>query len=355
MLRVILTTGGTGGHIFPALAVAEVLKDRGARLLFVGGTYGPEAGLALKAGLEFIGLPGRGFLGRGFRAIPAAGRMLLAFGKAIKLTRNFCPCAVAAFGGYASFAPAMAAIALRIPLLIHEQNAIAGASNKFLSRFARTVCASVRDMQGFKVPFVVTGNPVRAMLEKMPENSEPASKNLLVLGGSQGAHSLNEFIIGILPNLKRAGIRIRHQTGAKDFERVASAYQAAGLDPEWVTPFIEDMASAYAWANLALCRAGASTIAELCICGLPAILIPFPAAIHDHQTLNAMALVKSGAAELLPEPELGAKGWTMLENLFANPARLAGMSRAAVSLAKPEAAQSVASEIEKLCKAGGKA
>ena len=353
MPRVILTTGGTGGHIFPALAVGEALKAAGAELLFVGGTYGPEASLALKAGLNFTGLPGRGFMGRGLRAIPAAGSMLVAFGKALGIVRDFRPCAVAAFGGYASFAPALAAVALRIPLLIHEQNAVAGACNRFLSRFASAVCASAPDTAGLARPFILTGNPVRAAMEKTAEGVGQARKNLLVLGGSQGAHSLNDFVIGILAELKRAGINIRHQTGARDYDRVARAYAAAGLDPDCVAPFIDDMPEAYAWASAALCRAGASTIAELCICGLPSVLVPFPAAIRDHQTLNAKVLASAGAAELLPESELKAKGCAILEDLFNHPEKLAEMARAAATLARPGAAAAVALEIGKLCKTRG--
>ncbi len=352
MLRVILTTGGTGGHIFPALAVADALREMEAELLFVGGTYGPEAALALRAGIPFHGLPGRGFLGRGLRAIPAAGSMFLALGEALRVVRNFNPCAVAAFGGYASFATAMAAVALRIPLLVHEQNAVAGASNRFLSRFAGRICASVDNTQGFRRPFVVTGNPVRSVILKRGRIF--SGKNLLILGGSQGAHALNEFIIGILPDLNRAGVNLRHQTGQKDYEAVRAAYKAAGYAGECVSSFIDDMAEAYAWADLALCRAGASTIAEICICGLPAVLVPFPAAIHDHQTLNAKALEKAGAAILLPESELGAKGLQVLERLFSDPERLAAMSSAATEMAMPDAAQRVAGEIEKLCASGKK-
>lgn len=348
MPKVILTTGGTGGHIFPALAVGEVLRQRGYELLFMGATYGQEADLAARAGIPFLGLPGRGFLGRGLRAIPAAFDLAAAVSRALRQVYKFAPCAVAAFGGYASVAPSLAAFFLSIPLLLHEQNAIAGMGNKLLSRLAKTVCASLPDTKGFGKPFIVTGNPVRQGMEKARETAGAPGKRLLILGGSQGASALNAYIAGQLPKFRQAGIEIRHQTGAKDYDATCQAYANAGYDPACVSPFIDDMAQAYGWADLAFCRSGASTVAELCIAGLPAVLTPFPAAIHDHQTLNAESLAKAGSALLLPEPQIG-RGADIILDLLANPEKLGKMSRIAESLARPEAASNVASEIEKLC------
>lgn len=347
MPKIILTTGGTGGHIFPALAVAEALKARGDDILFIGATYGPEAELCARADVPFIGLPGRGMLGRGLRAIPAAFDLGAAFFLALRQVRRFGPCAVAAFGGYASFAPALAAVFLRIPLLVHEQNAIAGASNRFLGRFATTICASAPQTAGFGQTPVLTGNPVRMAIARSARKPH-AGLNLLVLGGSQGAHALNQAVVSMLPALSRAGINIRHQTGKRDFAAVQGAYVANGQDAQAVQPFMDDMAEAYAWADLALCRAGASTLAELCIAGLPAILVPFPAAIHDHQTLNARALAQAGAAILLPEPQLEGCCDLILD-LAANRQKLAAMAANALKLAKPKAARHVADEIGKLC------
>lgn len=348
MPKVILTTGGTGGHIFPALAVAEVLRQKDYELLFMGGTYGQEERLAAKAGIPFIGLKTRGFLGRGLRALPAAWQLCTATLGAIRKMKSFMPCAVAAFGGYASLAPSLAAIFLRIPLLLHEQNAMAGMSNRLLSRMASTLCASLPDTRGFKKPFVVTGNPVRQGILHVRDSLGDTGKHLLVLGGSQGAHALNLCITALLPEFKKLGIEIRHQTGEKDYESTCTAYAAAGYDPACVSPFMDDMAAAYGWADLAFCRAGASTIAELCIAGLPSVLVPFPAAIHDHQTYNAKALAEAGAAILLPESELvGAAD--ILATLLGNHGELGKMSRVAESLAQPDAASNVAREIENLC------
>lgn len=351
MCKIILTTGGTGGHIFPALATAEALREiaPGSDIIFIGSTYGPEGRMALKAGVPFIGLPGRGILGRGIRAIPAAASLAGSVLRAIGHMRSYRPDVIAAFGGYASFAPALAAKLLRLPLLLHEQNAVAGASNRLLGKWADTLCASLPDTSGFPDRYIVTGNPVRSGLKAQAGQSRGKSKNLLVLGGSQGAHSLNRYIVNLLPKLKSENINILHQTGDKDHAWVIEAYERAGLDCSSVKPFIEDMADAYAWADLAFCRSGASTVAELCATGVGALLVPFPAAIHDHQTLNARAMAANGAAELIPEGSLDGEGAALL-SLLRNPAKLASMSRAALQLAKPEAARAVAREILKLAR-----
>lgn len=349
MPRIILTTGGTGGHIFPALATAEAIREArpDADLLFMGATYGPEKEMAQKAGLPFCGLPGRGILGRGLKAIPAMRDNLVAVAKAIKAVRAFSPCVVAAFGGYASFAPAVAARLLRIPLLLHEQNAICGASNRLLGRFASTLCISLPQTTGFARPCVITGNPVRKNIGRAAARRMPGRK-LFVYGGSQGAHALNMLMKKFLPRLAASNVEILHQTGARDIDEMRAAYEAAGYARQCAQPFIDDMESAYAWADIALCRAGASCLAELCAAELPAILVPFPHAIHDHQTLNAKNLSDAGAAILLPEARLD-EAFSTITNLLDNRAKLTGMSRAAATLARPDAAGAVAAEILKLC------
>lgn len=308
MDRILLTTGGTGGHIFPALAVAEEIRRQNphARLLFVGSLYGPEERLARLAGIEFAGLPVRGFLGRGLRAVGAGARMAYAVGKALAIVRRFRPQAVVGFGGYAAFAPMLAARLLGVPGILHEQNAVAGASNRALARLARQICLSLPGTEGFAPEkCVLTGNPVRRCVSEVGKRPRQwQTRRLLVMGGSQGARALNAFLPEILPALRAAWVEIRHQSGAADEESVRVAYAAAGYDPTCVTAFIDDMAEAYAWADVALCRSGASTVAELCAAGLPAVLVPFPSAIHDHQTRNAQVLEKAGAAILTPEAEL---------------------------------------------------
>ncbi len=349
MEKIILTTGGTGGHIFPALAVAEALRRRhpAIELFFIGSLYGQEKTLAARAGIPFVGLPVRGFLGRGVRAFGAALRMCGAIGSAVSLIRKFRPQAVIGFGSYAAFAPLFAARMLGIPSMLHEQNAVAGTSNRIMGRFARKICVSLEGTQGFpEGKCVVTGNPVRESVIARGRNSRnKGTRRLLVLGGSQGAHAVNAFVVGQLPYLKAAGVEILHQTGERDEGNVRAAYVSAGFSPSCVRGFIDDMAAAYSWADVALCRAGASSVAELCVAGLPAVLVPFPYAIHDHQTKNALVMEKAGAARLVPERDLD-KASPMLEEMLSDGGRREAMAAAALAAARPDAADRVVLCIE---------
>lgn len=348
---VLLTTGGTGGHIFPALAVAEELRQRypEIRLLFVGSLYGPEARLARQAGIDFAGLPVRGFLGRGFKALGASARMGYAFCKAIGLVWRFKPDAVAGFGGYASFAPMLAARMCAVPGILHEQNALAGAGNYVLARLAQTVCISLPGTTGFEAAkCVLTGNPVRSVVSDvgcMLRRTD--SRRLLVMGGSQGARFLNRLMPQLLPQLAEARVEIRHQTGSADEESTRAAYEMAGYSGSCVTAFIDDMAAAYAWADLAFCRSGASTVAELCAAGLPALLTPFPHAAHDHQTANARVPEKAGAAVLLPESDAAmADVAGLITAILSDAPRRAAMREAALGIAMPDAAARVVNALE---------
>jgi len=357
-LKVVLTTGGTGGHIFPALAVAQALKRRlpDAHILFVGGQYGPEGELALQAGLDFEGLPVRGMLGRGWKAIPAVWAMLLSVGRAFSLLHERKPDVIMGFGGYAAFAAVFAGWLKGRPTGIHEQNAVPGTANRLLGKLVRRVCLSWPDSKGSFAPdkCVLTGNPIRQDIvdttEKQPDRHRPC---LLVMGGSQGARAINSLIITQLARLRDAGINILHQTGPHDLVRVREAYKAHGYSPEdvedMVTPFIHDMAAAYSHADLALCRAGASTLAELAATGTPSILIPFPFAIHDHQTGNAQAMQEAGGAVLIPEDETEGKDMAgLILGLLTDRERLADMGRKARTLARLEAADAVAEELIRL-------
>ena len=351
MDNILLTTGGTGGHIFPALAVAEELRRRNpnANLLFVGSLYGPEERLMRQAGIPFEGLPVRGLLGRGFKAVGAGAQMALAVAKAVGIIRRFKPDVVAGFGGYAAFAPMLAARLMGVPGVLHEQNAIAGASNRFLARVARRVCISLPNTSGFDMKkCVFTGNPVRAAVTAVGQISrQRQSRRLLVVGGSQGAHALNAFMLENLAEFRGAGVEIRHQTGITDEGSVRAAYVAAGYAPECVSAFIDDMAGAYAWADVALCRAGASTVAELCAAGLPSVLVPFPHAIHDHQTRNAEVLTRSGAAVLVPEGRMAVQHMSdILLRLLTMPGEREPMAAAALSAARPDAAARVVAVLE---------
>jgi UDP-N-acetylglucosamine--N-acetylmuramyl-(pentapeptide) pyrophosphoryl-undecaprenol N-acetylglucosamine transferase len=365
---VILTTGGTGGHIFPALAVAEEIRRRhpACAILFMGGKYGPEADLAVQAGLEYVGLPVRGFLGRGVRAFGAAFGMLRGLAKARIVMSRVRPEVVAGFGGYAAFAGVAAARFKGIPCAIHEQNSVPGLANRVLGKGVNRVLLSLPDDRAMfpRDKALFTGNPVRAavaaLYDRQPRNLEDAGRRLLVMGGSQGARAINNAVLANLPALMDAGIAIWHQTGRAEAAAVREAYRAAGARDVRVDAFIHDMAAAYAWADLVLCRAGATSIAELTAAGLPAVFVPFPQATHDHQTHNARQLVRAGAAELVPQKDLAPDAGDpallagTLIRLFGDPIGLLDMGAAARNLARPDAAARVVNALEALA-AGGRA
>ncbi len=361
MERVILTTGGTGGHIFPALAVAEELKSRRprAKVLFVGGSFGPEGEFARQAGVDFVGLPVRGVLGRGFKAVGAALLLALGLLRGAWIVLWFRPDVVLGFGGYAGFASVMAAALLGKPTAIHEQNSVPGLTNRILGPLVKRVFLSFPDTGKRLNPSKVrlTGNPVRKQVSLSVEpgaRPEGSGKRLLVLGGSQGARALNTAVVEGLSRLDAAGAEVLHQCGKADFERVAAEYEAKGLaqNPRFqLTPFIENMGEAYAWADLAICRAGATTVAELAVAGKPSILVPFPFATHDHQRRNARFLEHSGAAAVIEEKDIGDKDLigAALQYL-GNPVRLLDMSRAARSVGRADAAARVVRELESISK-----
>ncbi len=348
--RIILTTGGTGGHVFPALAVAEEIKRLypAAKILFMGGQYGKESGWANKAGLEFVGLPVRGMIGRGFKAIAAAGNMICAVFQAVKIIREFKPDVVAGFGGYAAFAGVMAGAVCRCPVMIHEQNAVPGAANKLLGKVAKKICLSMPESAAYFAAgkVVATGNPVRSgiMASGRVRSYTPLRRHLLVVGGSQGARALNEAIIKILPALKAADVEIWHQTGDLDADMVKAAYAAADYDEDKarVEPFVVDMAEAYAWADLGLMRSGASSVAELAVARLPAVLIPFPFATHNHQLHNARFLSEAGAAVLVEQKDLSNTDLgERIITLLGDAQELQRMSAAGEALGRPQAAGEV--------------
>ncbi len=359
----LLTTGGTGGHIFPALAVAQefVRQYPGLELLFVGGQYGPEKCLVTEREIAFVGLPVRGVLGRGFKVPAALTAMGYALCKAMGIVRRFAPDVAVGFGGYAAFAAMLAARCGGIPCMIHEQNSVPGVTNRLLGKMADRVCISFPDRgeHFLRRKTILTGNPVRAEIVKAAalrsrEKAYPG-RRLLIMGGSQGARAVNDAVLSILPVLREAGVEIVHQTGATDFERVRDGYARVGFEAR-VEAFVDDVAALYAWADLALCRAGATTVFELAAAGIPAVFIPFPHATHNHQTVNAAYLADKGAALLIPQHTLaggegsgGAKNLAdVLVPLLHDKERLQGMSRAARELARPEAAASIVSAAKDL-------
>ncbi len=352
-MRVVLTTGGTGGHIFPALAVAEELRRRhpDGELLFLGGTYGPEGRMAAEADIPFRALAARGVIGRGVRSVGSIFWITRSLLESLWILWRFKPQAVIGFGGYASFCPVLAATWLGIPTLIHEQNSMPGVVNRALGRYARMVLISYPDERHCfdQAKTEHTGNPVRAAIRRLraqAADQSPMGRRVLVIGGSQGSKTLNDAVVRDLPNLVKGGVELWHQTGEKDLESVRRSYADQGLTTAKVDPFIKDMAAAYGWADLVVCRAGATTLSELTVAGKPSLLVPFPHATHDHQTLNAQALAERGAALMVREERLAATSLSSIILPLLEPERLLEMGRSAAMLGMPDAAERVADALE---------
>jgi UDP-N-acetylglucosamine--N-acetylmuramyl-(pentapeptide) pyrophosphoryl-undecaprenol N-acetylglucosamine transferase len=364
MERLVITTGGTGGHVFPALSVAQELAFRHSRLqvLFVGGSHGKEADYAAKAGFEFVGLPVRGVMGRGLAAVGAVLGLAGSAMRALGVLRRFRPQAVVGFGGYASFPAVAAAALLGLPRAVHEQNALPGLANRVLGMLAQRVFLTHPDRHRCFAPdkAELTGNPVRrdimALAESFVEpDRSPATRRVLVVGGSQGARAVNNAVSDAASAMVAQGMELWHGTGELDFARIRGSYAGAGLLDAGVkvTPFIEDMAAAYAWADLVLCRAGASTVAELAVLGKPAVLVPFPYATHNHQLENARTLADPGGAVLLTQDQLVRTDLAeFLDGIFSIPGRLRDMALAARAAARPEAAARIADGVEALAAEG---
>ncbi len=349
--RIVLTTGGTGGHIFPALAVAHELRRRNpdCSIRFLGGS-GPERELATKNGLEFRELPAHGIMGKGIGGkIQGVMKVLRGIIKARSELKSFCPEVVAGFGGYAGFSPVLAAAFSRIPCAVHEQNSVPGVTNRLLGKVADRIFLSFEDTTAAfpAAKTMRTGNPVRQEIFSA-QKADRCGRNLLILGGSQGARPINEAISAILPELVRAGVSLRHQAGKNEEQSVRTAYEKAGADPNCVRGFMDDMAEAYAWADLALCRSGASTVFEIAAAGVPAIFVPFPQATHDHQTKNAMAMERMGAARLLDQNSIRTELTNTVLGLLDAPETLEAMAAKAVEFSAPSAAADIADELERL-------
>ena len=408
---IMIMAGGTGGHVYPALAVAEYLRAQGVPLFWLGTPRGIENRVVPQQGIELLTVRVSGVRGKGLGSkLAAPVKVLAAIFQALYICIRRRPAAALGMGGFASGPGGIAAWLLRIPLLIHEQNRVAGTTNRILARFA------VKIMQGFPGTFearagaVTTGNPVRRQIADLagrgrdesrgqskisdeiltptpsvgaghsaggqgkttpvqetrgqskitpdpagsPDNEDftltpsittppPPRLNVLILGGSQGARKLNQVAPPALDRLhRRLQVSVRHQCGERHLAETQRVYDALQLDQVRLNPFIDDMAAAYEWADIAVCRAGALTIAELCAAGLAAILVPFPHAIDDHQTANARFLCDAGAALLLPEDELTETGLEdLLWQLFSTEDRLSELARNSRSCAFPDAAQAV--------------
>lgn len=353
--RVMVMAGGTGGHVFPALAVAAELRARGMEVFWLGNRNGFEGRVVPEHGFPFENVTIQGLRGNGLlRWLLAPFKLTMAMLQVLIVLLRKRPRVVLGMGGFVSGPGGLLASAVGIPLVIHEQNAIAGMTNRWLARWATRVAEAFPGSFGPSRQARLTGNPVRAEISaidppalRMAERAGPI--RLLVLGGSQGAKVLNETLpqaLALLPMEQRP--LVRHQAGKEMNQATSDAYRQAGVEAE-VVPFFVDMAANYAWADLLVCRAGALTIAELAAAGVAAVLVPLPYAVDDHQTRNAGYLVDAGAALLLPQSQLTAQSLSGLLGSFAGERdQLLEMALRARELALPEATRRVADMCEEV-------
>ena len=341
--RIIIMAGGTGGHVFPALAVAQYLSAKEWEVSWVGTRRGMESRVVPENGIEIDWLSVEGLRGKGLGAMISNLRFLLkSLWQAMKILRKRKPNVVLGMGGYVAGPGGLMASLLGIPLVIHEQNRIPGTTNKLLEKKANKVLEAFPQSFLPHVNAIFTGNPLRKHFLGFPEKeywTEETERDfrILVVGGSQGAKILNDVVP--VAAAKMENIEIKHQTGTASLELVSNKYE--GLDIEaTATEFIEDIASAYQWADLVICRAGAMTVSEIAAAGLPSILIPLPHAIDDHQTANARYLVDAGAGVLLPQDQLSDVTLIMAINEIKN--SIEQMSIAAATQAKLDATEVVA-------------
>lgn len=355
---VLIMAGGTGGHVFPALAIARALRGRNENVVWLGTRQGLEARIVPQDGFTLETIRVGGLRRKGVGAwLLAPWRLLLAMIDALRVVRRRRPKIVLGMGGFASGPGGLAAWLLGRPLVIHEQNAVAGLTNRLLAGLAREVLEAFPGSFSAGRKTRMTGNPVRSDICALPGPRErfagrSGPLRVLVLGGSQGARVLNETVpksLALLPVTARP--EIWHQAGETTLAVAREAYREAGIAAR-VDAFIADMAGAYAWADLVICRSGALTVSELAAAGLPAVLVPFPGAVDDHQTRNAAYLVDQGAAVLVPQPELSP------QRLAAEIARF-GADRSLVlecalrarGLARPEATIEIADLCQRIAEA----
>jgi UDP-N-acetylglucosamine--N-acetylmuramyl-(pentapeptide) pyrophosphoryl-undecaprenol N-acetylglucosamine transferase len=348
--RWVITGGGTGGHVTPALALGEAIVDRGDEVLFIGSSRGLESRLVPDAGFDLRVLAseqvmGRSLLGR----MRGAFSILRSVGSALRILWQYRPDAVISVGGYAAMPTALAAWISRRPLFLVEPNAIPGRVNRLTARFARCVFVGFESARGYlprSTESVCVGVPLRRALYRAfagrPEPRLPTKAlRIFVFGGSQGARQLNEHVPEALAKLAKGGVEVFHQTGETDRAAVAARYSELGIPAE-VVAFERDMPKRYAWADLAICRAGALTVAELALAGMPALVVPYPFAADDHQTANARALEEAGAARLIPAQPLDVNALAQtIAELVTTPGRLLLMRQASVRLARPRAATEI--------------
>jgi len=353
---VMIFAGGTGGHVFPALAVAKQIELQSVPIVWVGTKRGIEAKVVPNAGYKIEWISVSGLRGKNFVSyILAPFKLALASVQVTYLLIKHRPCAVLGMGGFVAGPGGVVAALLRKPLIIHEQNAIAGLTNRLLAPFAKRILTGTFVRKNVEV----LGNPVRAEISNLKREfavAEPDSRPLriLIIGGSLGAHALNEIVPRALAQVVESLTPQRcpevwHQSGENKLSYTVNQYNTQGVNAR-VDAFIDDMQQAYAWADLVICRAGAITVAELSVAGLGAIFIPYPYAVDDHQTANAKALVNAGGASMLAEKDLTAEKLAgLLQELLKNQGKLKTYSQASSTFAKPNAAKDVAKICVQAC------
>lgn len=351
--RVLVMAGGTGGHVFPGLAVAKQLINQGVEVHWLGTRKGLEAKLVPEAGIPIHFISISGVRGKGLADILLAPmRLTVAVWQALRIIRQLKPDVVIGMGGFASGPGGIASWLLRRPLVIHEQNAKPGTTNKWLARVAKKVLEGFPNTFRKRQNVVTVGNPVRKEIiaASQPQRGHKSPCALLALGGSLGAAALNQLLPQALAKLP-AEIRpeVYHQTGEKHYADTVTAYQQAGVNAK-IVPFIKEMDAAYAWADIVLCRSGALTVAELCAAGVGAILVPFPHAIDDHQTANANFMAQQGAALLIQQAALSADELAnILKEFIQSPERCQQMAQAAYELRRADATEKVLSICQEIC------
>ena len=349
-MRYLISGGGTGGHIFPAVSIANALKelDPEADILFIGALGRMEMERVPQAGYKIIGLPVRGFnRAQPWKNISVLWDLMRSLWQVRKIIRDFQPNVGVGVGGYASGAAMWQAARMGIPILLQEQNGFAGVTNKILKDKAVKICVAYEGMERFfpADKIILTGNPVRQNLTSGKRKVE-SGKTLLIIGGSLGARTINEAIKAALPELSKSDIHVVWQTGKVYYEACKAAWEAAG-SPKNIEclDFLSDMPDRYANADLVISRAGASSISELCLLGKPAILVPSPNVAEDHQTHNAMALVRKDAAVLVRDAEAAEKLIPTALELIQDEARLQTLHTNVLQLAQRDSAKRIAEEV----------
>lgn len=356
-MRYLISGGGTGGHIFPAVSIANALRelDPQAEILFVGALGRMEMERVPQAGYKIVGLPVRGFnRAQPWKNISVLADLVKSIRQVRKIIRDFRPDVGVGVGGYASGAAMWAAAKMGIPILLQEQNGFAGVTNKILKDKAAKICVAYEGMERFfpADKIILTGNPVRQNLLNGKRREVKGEKNLLIIGGSLGARTINEAVLAGLPQLQEAGIHVVWQTGKVYYKGIMEQitnHQLPITNIE-IHEFLSDMPDRYAQADLVISRAGASSISELCLLGKPAILVPSPNVAEDHQTHNAMALVNKEAAVLVRDAEAAEKLVPTALELIQNKEQLASLHANILTLAQADSAKRIAEEVIKLAK-----